>query len=105
MNRMTGEEIAQNLGISRQAVSNSLKRGMKKLFLEFKKRNRLLNDFEIAMKVLEYLGVLDGDSDEVRKDFNLFPPDIKERIKIAAEQYKRKNDDDLDISFLNDFFV
>jgi DNA-binding transcriptional regulator LsrR (DeoR family) len=106
MNRMNGEEIAASLKISRQAVSNALKRGMEKLFLEMKRRNRFSNDFEIAMMVLESLDCLDGDVDSVRKDFNLFPPKIKERIKIAAEQYMRhiEDEDDFDITDLNKFF-
>lgn len=104
MERMNGEEIANELKISRQAVSNSLKRGMEKLFIETKKRNRLSNDFEVAMMVLEYLGVLDGDVNSIRKDFNLFPPKIKERIKKSAVEFLRFNeDDDIDLNQLNSF--
>lgn len=105
MKKMSGEEIAAELGISRQAVSNTLKRGMEKLFIETKKRNRFSNDFEIAIMVLETLDVLEEDVDSIRKDFNLFPPKIKNRIKVAAEEYMRStDDDDVDISDLNSFF-
>lgn len=105
MNRMNGEEIASHLQISRQAVSNSLKRGMEKLFIEMKKKNRFSNDFEIAIMVLESLGCFDGDVDSVKKDFNLFPPKIKEKIKLAGEQYKRYVEEDYDVDDLNEFFT
>jgi DNA-binding transcriptional regulator LsrR (DeoR family) len=106
MNKKTGEEIAQELGISRQAVSNTLKRGMEKLFLEFKRKNRLNDDFEVAVLVLDYLDVLDGDVSSVKKDFNLFPPKIKDRIKKAAEKHKRYIEEDSEsLEDLNEFFA
>ena len=84
---MSGEEIAQVLGISRMAVSNSLKRSLKKIFFFLKKTNKNLDSFEIAVTMSELLNVSVDNSSEMSKFFNLFPPAIKREIKENAKNY------------------
>jgi len=84
---MTGAEIAKDLGITRQAVSNTLKRAMKKMFIAMKKENPDQSDFDIAVSLQIGLGVDDVD---VKKFFKLFPPDIRKKIEASAKSMMPK---------------
>jgi predicted transcriptional regulator len=79
---MTGAEIGKELGITRQAVSNTLKRAMKKFFLELKKEIGG-SDFEVAVSMMIGLGVEDTDANNF---FKLFPPDIRKKIEDSANE-------------------
>jgi len=79
---MTGAEIAKELGITRQAVSNTLKRAMKKMFIAMKKENPDMSDFDVAVSLQIGLGVDDVD---VKKFFKLFPPDVRKKIEASAK--------------------
>ena len=80
---MTGAEIAKELGITRQAVSNTLKRAMKKMFISMKKDNPDMSDFDVAVSLQVGLGVDDVD---VKKFFKLFPPDVRKKIEASAQK-------------------
>jgi predicted DNA-binding protein YlxM (UPF0122 family) len=102
---MSGEEIARKMGISRQAVSNSLKRIMEKLFYETKKLYRWKTDFEVCVIVLEKLQCLDSNNfKDIKKDFNLFPPKIRSRIEESAKDFikKSRKEENPDDEFLID---
>jgi predicted ArsR family transcriptional regulator len=77
---MSGADIAKELGISRQAVSNTLKRAMKKAFIEAKKVEDW-GAFETAVAMSVMFGQDKGDLD---KFFKLFPPDIRKEIEDDA---------------------
>jgi DNA-binding transcriptional regulator LsrR (DeoR family) len=79
---MTGAEIGKELGITRQAVSNTLKRAMKKVFIEMKKETGG-SDFEVAVSLMIGLGVEDSDA---KNFFKLFPPDIRKKIEDSANE-------------------
>lgn len=83
---MSGAEIAKELGISRQAVSNTLKRGLKKLYMELKKENKT-DPFETATSLAIGLNV---DDSEYKKFFKLFPPDIRKEIEADASKLMPK---------------
>ena len=83
----TGAEIAKELGISRQAVSNTLKRAMKKMFIQMVKENPDQSEFDIAVSLQIGLGVDDVD---VKKFFKLFPPDIRKKIEASAKKLMPK---------------
>lgn len=84
---MNGSDIAEVLGISRMAVSQSLKRSLKKIYYLLKKSNRHLDPFEIAVTMSQILCVsLDSDK-EMNKFFNLFPVDLKKEIKTHAKNH------------------
>jgi predicted transcriptional regulator len=77
---MSGAEIAKDLGISRQAVSNTLKRAMKKAFIEAKK----IEDWS-AFETAVAMSVMFGqDETDLKKFFRLFPPDIRKEIEADA---------------------
>ena len=82
---LSGSEIADVLGISRMSVSQTLKRGLRKIYHLLKKTNRHLDPFEIAVLMAEILCVAKDSDGEMNKFFNLFPSDIKEEIKTYAE--------------------
>jgi len=84
MEQMSGEEIARELGITRQAVSNTLKRALKKMFIEFKKLEPEWGDFETAVAMSQMLRV---NNDEMSKFFKMFPPEIKKKIELDAEKF------------------
>jgi predicted transcriptional regulator len=87
---MTGSDVANRLGVSRMAVSQSLKRSLKKIFFILKKSNKHLDSFEIAVTISHLLRVSLDCENEMNKFFNLFPMDIKKEIKNHAKKYIRK---------------
>lgn len=82
MEQMTGAEIARELNISRQAVSQALKRGLGKIFDELKKQNKDMDAFEVAIGIANGLDVVD--EKEYEKFFRLFPPAVRKEIEEAA---------------------
>jgi len=78
---MSGQEIANKLGITRMAVSQTLKRGLKKYFLNAKKELKDMNDFEVAVAIQLALNVGDQDASAFCK---LFPLDIRKKIEASA---------------------
>lgn len=82
---MSGTEISKELDVSRMAVSQALKRSLKKVYFLLKKYNRHLDSFDIAVTMSQIFKVsLDNDK-EMIKFFNLFPPEIKKEIKTNAK--------------------
>ena len=82
--QLTGAEIATSLNISRQAVSQTLKRGLKKIFDELKKENKDSDAFEIAIGIAHGLDIMD--EREYEKFFRLFPPATRKEIEEAARK-------------------
>lgn len=81
---MSGEEIANILGIQRQAVSNTLKRAMGKLYRRMK---RLNNTKPFETMVYMSLG-LEVSEIEMKNFFRLFPPEIRKVIKEDAKDFR-----------------
>ena len=79
----SGAEIAKELGVTRQAVSNSLKRAMKKAFDVMKKENKDSDAFEIAVMMATGWGAANTQA-EYNAFFKLFPPAIRKQIETAA---------------------
>ena len=77
----TGAEIAKELGISRQAVSQTLKRAMAKVYVETKKVEKGWGPFEVAAAMSIMFNV---DEVEMSKFFKLFPPKIRKEIEDDA---------------------
>jgi len=81
---MSGQEIASELGITRQAVSNTLKRALGKAYNNAKELWSEESPFEVATNLSIMFGVKD---DDVSKFFKLFPINI--RIEIIEDAKKR----------------
>ena len=88
---MSGAEIARELHITRQDVSQILKRGLGKVFWSVKAQNPDQSDFDNLVEIALMLEVEQSD-EELSKLYRLFPEDIKALIlKSALEQYDKTN--------------
>jgi len=81
---MTGAQIARELGITRQAVSNNLKRAISKVYAEVKKTESGWGPFEAAVAMSQMFGVEQDSPEELKKFFKLFPPKIRKEIEEDA---------------------
>jgi len=85
---MTGAEIARELKITTQAVSNTLKRAMAKVYDEVKKTDPEWGPFDRAVVMSQVFNVAQDSSEELKKFFKLFPPKIRKEIEAdAAKKY------------------
>lgn len=78
---MDGEEIAQELGFTRQYVSNTLKSALRKIYYSLKDQNPDMTPFEIVNGVREFFGL--EDADDIQMFFSCFPSDIRKEIKLS----------------------
>jgi len=81
---MTGAQIARELGITRQAVSNNLKRAISKVYAEVKKSESSWGPFEAAVAMSQMFGVEQDSPEELKKFFKLFPPKLRKEIEADA---------------------
>jgi DNA-binding transcriptional regulator LsrR (DeoR family) len=85
-----GSEIANELGVTRQSVSNILKKAMKKIYIQARKMEPHSSPFEVSCSLLSLLNV-GHTSEEVKSFYNLFPVDIRNEIeKDALENHVSK---------------
>jgi DNA-binding CsgD family transcriptional regulator len=82
----SGAEIAQMLGVTRQAVSNTLKRAMTKVYSETRKVDKTWGPFEAAVANSQIFGVDQDSPEELKKFFKLFPPKIRKEIEEDAKR-------------------
>lgn len=82
---MSGEEIAKELGITRQAVKNTLHRAMGKVYAALKAANPDMSPFEVCVVMMNGLDV--GDPD-LSNFFKMLPADVKKEVMADA---KKKN--------------
>lgn len=82
--QMSGADIASELKITRQAVSQALKRGLGKIFDELTKQNKDFDAFEVAIGIAQGLDVTD--EKDYEKLFRLFPPATRKAIEEAARK-------------------
>ncbi len=78
-NPMNGAEIAAELGITRQDVSQLLKRALVKVYDNVKRLEPQSKPFEVCSLMCEILNV-DQTPEELRKFFRLLPRHLKETI-------------------------
>lgn len=99
---LNGSEISEELGITRQAVSNILKRAMKKFYIQVKKVDPNWGPFERSCAMMRMLRV-DNNEEEIKKFYMLFPPDIRDEIeKDALENHiSKKMRNSIDESMFN----
>ena len=80
---MSGAQIAKELGITRQAVSQTIKRALAKMYKALKKENKT-SPFETAANIAIGLEMGDDDADW-KKFYKLFPPAIRKEIEDDAK--------------------
>jgi len=81
---MTVAQIARELGITRQAVSNNLKRAMSKVYVEVRNTEKSWGPFEVGVAMSQMFGVEQDSQEELKKFFKLFPPKLRKEIETDA---------------------
>lgn len=81
---MDGEQIAQELGTTRQYVCNTIKSGLRKLYAGLKKKNPDMEPFELVNAIRDFFGI--EDTDEIRIFFSSFPPDVREEVENSMKK-------------------
>jgi predicted transcriptional regulator len=85
---MNGAEIAREIGITRQAVSYALRKGMVKMYKYVLEKGWAESPFEAMVVLMTILGVNNGDMKDVNEFISLFSLDIQEAVKEDAfEKY------------------
>ncbi len=81
----TGSEIARELNISRQAVSQTLKRAITKIYNGLLDERITENPTETVLCMREWLGI--DDEEDLQQFFDMFPKSIRDEIKEHARTY------------------
>ena len=81
----TGSEIARELNISRQAVSQTLKRSVTKIYNGLLAEGITDNPTETILFMREWFGVTD--EEDLQQFYDMFPKTIREDIKEHARTY------------------
>lgn len=82
---MSGSEISRALGITRQAVSQALKRAMEKTYRGLLSEKITDNPIETVLFMREWFGVVD--EEDIEQFFDLFPKDIQDEIREHARSH------------------
>lgn len=81
---MNGQEIADKLGITRSAVSQTLKRALTKVY-EITKKDLADDPFDAAVTMATMFNPeVSVDSTDLKDFFKLFPPKIRKEIEESA---------------------
>ena len=81
---LNGSEIGKQLGISRQAVSYSIRKSMKSMYYYILEKGMANTPFDAVLVLMSMLGVNDGDINDVKGFIKLFSKDIREDIQNDA---------------------
>lgn len=81
----TGSEIARELDISRQAVSQSLKRAISKVYRGLLEEKVTETPTETVMFMRDWFGV--EDEEDIAQFFDLFSREIQDEIREHARNY------------------
>lgn len=82
---MSGSEISRKLGITRQAVSQALRRAMGKTYRGLLVEKIIDNPTEAVLFMREWFGIID--KEDIEQFFDLFPMDIQDEIRSHARGY------------------
>lgn len=86
----SGSQIASELGISRQAVSQVLKRAISKVYYRLQEEGITESPTKTIMLMRNLFGV---ESEEDIKSFlSIIPPSIRKEIKDDIGNFKLRND-------------
>ena len=81
---MNGQEIADALGITRSAVSQTLKRALEKVYLETKKQMKL-DPFDTAVVMATMFNpAVAIDGTDLKDFFKLLPPKVRKEVETSA---------------------
>lgn len=80
---LNGEDIAKEIGSTRQYVCNTLKSGLSKMYYGLSKKCPDLTPFEIVEALRAFFGC--ETKKEIEKFYNAFPPKIREKVQKSLE--------------------
>jgi hypothetical protein len=85
---MNGAEIAREIGITRQAVSYTLRKSMIKMYHTVIDKGWAESPFEAVIVLMSILNVNKGDMKDIQEFISLFSLDIQNDVKNdALEKY------------------
>lgn len=79
---MTGSEIAREMDISRQAVSQSLKRAVMKVYTNLQEEGITDGPIETIMVMRQWFDI--EDDDDLKEFYDIFPKKVREEIRQDA---------------------
>lgn len=86
----SGAEISRTLGISRQAVSQSLKRAITKVYNGLQAEGITDSPTRTLMFMREWFGV--NSEDDIKQFISLLPPKIRKEVREDARNFKLGDD-------------
>ena len=78
---MSGSEIARAEGITRQAVSQTLKSGVRKVYNEILRQRIADNPFDAVCAMMVGFGLHEATQDDITDFIFLLPMDIRREVK------------------------
>jgi len=81
---LNGSEIAKNLGMTRQAVSYSIRKSMKKMYKRVINLGLAEKPFDTILVLMEVLNVGSNSTSDIKEFLKLFDDDILELVKKDA---------------------
>jgi len=81
----TGSEIARTLGISRQAVSQTLKRSVTKIYKGLQDEGITTSPMETILYMRDWFNITD--EEDLQQFYDMFPKTIRDEIKEHARTY------------------
>ena len=81
----TGSEIARELNISRQAVSQTLKRAVTKIYNGLQEDGITESPMETILYMRDWFGITD--EEDIQQFYDMFPKSIRDEIKEHARNY------------------
>lgn len=76
--------VAQELGITRQAVHQNSKSAMKKIYNNMFKYNLADTPFEAVMNLMIMLGLDKSNEEDIKDFYTMFPDEIKKEVLKSA---------------------
>lgn len=81
---LNGAEIGKELGISRQAVSYSIRKSIRKMYDYVLKMEYADTPFEAVLVLMNVLGINNGDTDDVISFIGLFDKEVRKSLTTDA---------------------
>ena len=78
---MSGSDIARDLGITRQAVSQTLKSGIRKVYNEILRQRIADTPFDAVCTMMVGFGLHESTQDDINDFIYLLPMDIRREVK------------------------
>jgi len=85
LGQMSGTEIARELGVTRQAVSSTIKKGLPKFYQGTKDMNPKMRPWDILLLIADKTGM----REEPVKLLKLMPKKIRQEIEKDAERFRK----------------